>query len=80
MLAMSRHWNLGEELARVREERPRAAWPQGATAGLVLVAAGCVGIAALAYWAAGPRHRFADDSAIDWEGLPSPPPAEPTIR
>ena len=77
---MSRHLNPDEDLAGVHEERIRASWPHGATAGLVLVAAGCIGLGALVYWAAGPRHTFADDSAIDWEGLPSPPPAEPTVR
>jgi hypothetical protein len=73
---VSRHWNPDDELARVREERTARAWPHGATAGLVLVAAGCIGLAAIAYWAAGPRQPFADDSAIDWDGLPSPPPAD----
>jgi len=70
---VSRHWNPEGELDRVREARASRAWPHGATAGLVLVAAGCIGVAAIAYWAAGPRQTFADDSAIDWEGLPSPP-------
>ena len=71
---MSRHWNPNDDLAAAREERTPAAWPHGATAGLMLVAAGCIGVAALVYWAAGPRHTFADDAAIDWEGLPSPHP------
>jgi hypothetical protein len=73
---VSRHWNPEGELARVPEARTGRAWPHGATAGLVLVAAGCIGVAAIAYWAAGPSQRFADDSAIDWDGLPSPPPAD----
>jgi hypothetical protein len=79
---VSRHWNPEDDLAQAREERRRAAWPHGATAGLALIAVGCIGVAAIAYWAAAPRHSFADDSAIDWEGLPSPPPAgdRPTIR
>jgi hypothetical protein len=71
---VSRHWNLDGDLAQAREERTRGPWPHGATAGLVLVAMGCIGVAAIAYLAAGPRHTFADDSTIDWEGLPSPPP------
>jgi hypothetical protein len=33
-------------------------WPEGATAGLVLVAAMCLGVAVGFYWAAGPRDVF----------------------
>ena len=57
---MSRHWNPDEELARgiVAEEFARAqkrAWPQGATAGLVLVAALCLAVGVTLYQFAGPR-------------------------
>jgi hypothetical protein len=31
------------------------AWPRGATVGLLMVAAGCLAVAALLYRAAGPR-------------------------
>ena len=59
---MSKHWNPDDVLLRVREERAAQAkprWPQGATAGLVLVAAACFGVAAVLYHVAGPRDVFA---------------------
>jgi hypothetical protein len=37
----------------------RQSWPQGATAGLLLVAATCLGFAATLYQVAGPRNVFA---------------------
>jgi len=54
---MSRHWNPKADLARP-EAKPKAHWPEGATAGLILVAAACVGIAAILYKVAGPRDVF----------------------
>ena len=54
---MSRHWNPRNELAR-RNAKSKAHWPEGATAGLIVVAAACVGIAALLYKVAGPRDVF----------------------
>jgi hypothetical protein len=59
---MSKHWNPDDVLLRVREERAAQAkprWPNGATAGLVLVAAACLGVAAVLYHVAGPRDVFA---------------------
>ena len=58
---MARHWNPEGELGRARgvkaaEAKPR--WPEGATAGLVLVGAACVGLALLLYKVAGPRDVF----------------------
>ena len=55
---MSKPWNPQDEIARVREERPASAWPQGATVGLLLVAGACIGFAALLYQVAGPRDVF----------------------
>jgi len=59
---MSKHWNPDDELelAQLREERAaeKRRWPEGATAGLVLVAAACVGIAAVLYQVAGPQDVF----------------------
>ena len=55
---------------QLQAERPqgcaamrKASWPQGATAGLLLVAAVCLGIATALYQVAGPRDVFAADSA-----------------
>ena len=48
----------------------------GATVGIALVATACAGVVVTLYWFAGPRHVFENDMAIDWEGLPSPPPQE----
>ena len=52
---MSKHWNPENELRRLREERVRPEWPEGATAGLAMLAAACIGVAALLYHVAGPR-------------------------
>ena len=41
-------------------EVQKASWPQGATAGLLLVAALCLGIATALYQVAGPRDIFAE--------------------
>ena len=38
---------------------PKKRWPQGATVGLLLVAAACAGTAVALYLAAGPRDVFA---------------------
>ena len=56
---MSKHWNPGEDLARARRTTPKREWPEGATAGLLVLAAGCVGFAVLLYQIAGPRDVFA---------------------
>ena len=55
---MSKLWNPDEELVRALERREQSRWPEGATAGLVLVAVACVGLAALLYKVAGPRDIF----------------------
>ena len=55
---MSRHWDPGDELARVHGTRARPRWPEGATVGVVMVAAACVGMAVLLYRLAGPRDIF----------------------
>lgn len=55
---MSRHWNPKEAIARSTDERAKARWPEGATAGLMLVAAGCLGVALMLYRVAGPRDVF----------------------
>ena len=56
---VSRHWNPDEELARriAAEElaRERRSWPEGATAGLVLVVASCLAVGLTLYQFAGPR-------------------------
>jgi hypothetical protein len=43
----------------------RAPWPEGATAGLLLVAAACFGLSAVLYHIAGPRDVFAESEAYD---------------
>jgi hypothetical protein len=55
---MSKHWKPDEELVRALERRENSRWPEGATAGLVLVATACVGLAVLLYKVAGPRDVF----------------------
>ena len=58
---MSRHWDPDEELARsiAAEELARLQrrpWPEGAVAGLVLVAASCLALGTVLYQFAGPRN------------------------
>ena len=55
---MGKHWNPDDELVRALERREKSRWPEGATAGLTLVAVACVGLAALLYKVAGPRDIF----------------------
>lgn len=40
----------------------RPSWPEGATAGLLLVAAACFGLSAVLYHIAGPRDVFAESA------------------
>ena len=63
---MSRHWHPDEARERwsatdapaaPRAKRPP--WPAGATVGLLLVAAACLGLAVALYQVAGPRDVFA---------------------
>ena len=55
---MSRHWNPDEDVARVRSATPKPRWPEGATAGVTLVAVSCLALAVLLYKLAGPRNIF----------------------
>jgi hypothetical protein len=55
---MSRHWNPDDELARVWDEPTKPRWPKGATAGLLLVGAVCLGVTLMLYKVAGPRDVF----------------------
>jgi hypothetical protein len=72
--AMSRHWKPSpEKIVRIRPAggwaRIRGYWrahrsmPKGAKAGLLLIAAACVGIAIGAYHVLGPRDVVADEVA-----------------
>lgn len=40
-------------------------WPQGAIAGILLVAAACIGFSLMLYHVAGPRDVFAEEIAGD---------------
>ena len=57
---MSKPWNPRGDLDRIApaERPPRAAWPAGATVGVALVAACCIGAAVVLYHVAGPRDVF----------------------
>ena len=59
---MSRHWKPDDDIATGTPVEPRKAWPAGATAGLLLVAAACVGVAVALYQVAGPRDVFGAES------------------
>jgi hypothetical protein len=54
---VSKHWNPRGELDRILE-RPRAAWPAGATVGVALIAVCCLGAAVVLYHVAAPRDVF----------------------
>ena len=43
-----------------RAEAQKASWPEGATAGLLLVAAACSAVSLTLYQVAGPRDVFAE--------------------
>ena len=43
--------------------KARASWPEGATAGLLLVAVACLGLSMTLYHIAGPRDVFAESAA-----------------
>ena len=68
---MSRHWKPdGERTRWTRADgyAPSAggSWPQGATAGLLMIAAGCLALGALLYRVAGPRVVIEQNAAVDW--------------
>jgi endonuclease YncB( thermonuclease family) len=75
-----RHWKPQRDNVRIgpwaRPEsygaRERSSWPAGATAGVVLVAAACVGVAVGLYQAAGPRH-VVDPTLIEWNAVQGVP-------
>ena len=52
-----------KDQARVCVTARRQSWPQGATAGILLVAAACIGLSMTLYHVAGPRDVFAQDAA-----------------
>lgn len=56
---MSAHWNPDGDLQRVRGARASVRLPEGAAAGLAVVAIACVGLGALLYKLAGPRDIIA---------------------
>ena len=73
---MSRHWKADEDrtlwLPADEQVRPAVpSWPKGATAGLVLVASGCLAVGALLYRVAGPRDVF-EKNAVDWSKAEMP--------
>jgi endonuclease YncB( thermonuclease family) len=83
---MSRHWKPdGEDGPWGRAEAylppgggrpPRAPWPAGATAGLGLLAAACVGAMVGLYQAAAPREPV-DPAAIEWDAVQAVPSRAP---
>lgn len=61
---MSRHWKPDSDAVPISRggERARKRWPEGATLGLAIVAAACIGLAAALYHVAGPRDVFEEPS------------------
>jgi len=61
---VSRHWHPEDALREARRQSVRADWPRGATAGLLLIAAACVGAALALYELAGPRDLFEEEAEL----------------
>jgi hypothetical protein len=55
---MSKHWKPDGERPRVCEAKASARWPEGATVGLVVLGAACLGAVILLYKLGGPRDVF----------------------
>ena len=51
--------------ARAALQARRTSWPQGATAGIILVAAACLAFSLTLYHVAGPRDVFAESASAD---------------
>jgi hypothetical protein len=51
-----------EPRLRAISQAARRSWPEGATAGVLLVAAACVGLSITLYQLAGPRDVFAAEA------------------
>lgn len=62
---MTKPWKPEGDAAPAVRLRSRRSWPVGATAGLLLVGAACVGFAAMLYHVAGPRDVFEKDAPFD---------------
>jgi hypothetical protein len=64
---MSKHWKPDAERVRWLPAESYApprnkSWPEGATAGLILVAAACLAVGALLYQVAGPPNPVEEDA------------------
>ena len=91
MAAMSKHWRPDPEAGPLRPSRARREWtrvpccwtehargpmPEGGKAGLLLIAAACLGVAIAVYHVWGPRDIIARGPA-DWK--PAKNPDEPQL-
>jgi micrococcal nuclease len=90
---MSKHWNPGTNARPLRFGRARREWtraqdywqstaahrriPDSAKAGLVLVAAACIGAGIGIYQVAGPSDVFESDPSVDWNAVESAPAEKP---
>jgi hypothetical protein len=59
---MNRNWKAEQPRPRVFAPARRASWPEGATVGILLVAAACIAVTATLYKVAGPRDVFAESA------------------
>ena len=62
---MTKPWKPDGDAAPAVPLRQRKAWPAGATAGLLLVAAVCAGVAVALYHVAGPSDVFEEDVPLN---------------
>jgi len=81
---VSKHWKPESDSARWLQvdgcvPPKKQPWPEGATAGLVLVAAACLAVGVVLYQVAGPRDVVDESAAVDWDavqGLSGPDSAD----
>jgi hypothetical protein len=62
---MSRHWKPEQPHSLGHAPARKASWPEGATAGILLVAAACIGVTVTLYTVAGPRDVFAESAPTE---------------
>ena len=70
-----RHWKPEGEIARIipARQRGRQSLPAGAKAGLLLVAAACIGAMAGLYQALAPRNPLEPGAEIEWDAVQEAP-------
>jgi endonuclease YncB( thermonuclease family) len=88
---VSKHWKPHGKIVRIRPARgrrrwtkvdsylreARQTWPAGATAGVLLVGAACLGVVVGSYQALGPRDPVGPEAKIEWNAVAAVPTRTP---